>query len=197
MNAKLQLLTKFCVYYYHSHQDTFRLATYIATYIVTYSRKNSGGKHFLQTLSFTIKCNVHNAFATATKFKCYNHNIWASHGCIILLHLEMCESTTLSIPMMLNVSVLQRKIDICDGLFVPDCLHTHLVYKLTKVQTNDVWHQNAQESLPLAYYNINTWHLPPVCSIISCPCILKHNLTIISHILVCFVVCHNVSKIFT
>lgn len=67
----------------------------------------------------------------------------------------MRESTTLSIPMMLNVSVLQRKIDICDGFFVPDCLHTHLVYKLIEVQTNNIWHQNAQESLPLAYYNIN------------------------------------------
>ena len=37
-----------------------------------------------------------------------------------------------------------------------------MVYKLTKVYTNDTCHCYAQEYLPLAYDNVNTQHLKDI-----------------------------------
>ena len=45
---------------------------------------------------------------------------------------------------------------------------------------------------PLATWNVNTWHLPLVCSLISSPCILKCKTTI-SSIPMCYVKCQNVN----
>ena len=46
------------------------------------------------------------------------------------------------------------------------CLCYIIVSKLTKVYTIDNWHSFAQECLPLAYQNVNTCHLPLICSTI-------------------------------
>ena len=68
-----------------------------------------------------------------------------------------------------------------------------MVYKLTKVYTNDTWHEYAQEHPPLRYQKKNTWHLLSVCSIIPFPCTLKHK-TIMSSIPIYYAICHNINK---
>jgi hypothetical protein len=40
------------------------------------------------------------------------------------------------------------------------CLYYTMVFELTKVYMNDTCHYYPQENLPLAYRNVNTWHLP-------------------------------------
>ena len=63
-----------------------------------------------------------------------------------------------------------------------------------KCTQNDTWYSYAQESLPLGYQNLNTWHLPLVCSITSSPHILKRK-TIMSSISICYVECHIAHKV--
>jgi len=67
----------------------------------------------------------------------------------------------------------------------------HMIYKLTKVYTNNTWHEYVRESSS-CLLNVNTSQLLFVCLVISSLCKLKRK-TIVSSIPICYAKCFDVN----